>query len=450
MKITPLIIPLIIISSTVFSQSLFEYKRERNDQGSAYSIVNNKLDSYISAGTEDGIPVFVQLDLDGNEIWRRYYFTSGSELSTIVGTSDSCIVASCYNAGKKTISLIKINNNGDSLWTNIYNLNKSYLQVNCIKETYDNGLIITGTQFDDDFHDIFIWKFDSNGDSLWYNAYPGTDNEWGESISVSSDSSYVISGMKWFKTDDRGRDVYLLKVDSVGVLLWDTVFAVKYEDYARSVIVNSEDDIILGATFDRKPTLCKFSEQGTLIWKKDYLKIDEGYINEIIETSLGYAITGYTQNARLFAISTNFYGDILWEKVLYEAGHSYGESLCESSNNSLVIAGVINSANFGNPDYDFYVINFSSEGNHIFTTIENQKLDKLFRIYPIPVNEILNIDYNADDYKTISYTILDLSGKVVLKGSSNEINVEDLKNGTYLIKIVSEKGLISRKFIKTN
>ena len=449
MKIINLLVALIISSSTIFSQSLFEYTREKNGQGFAYSIVNGHDDSYIITGVEDGVPIFVKLDSDGNEIWQRNYLDNGNELRTAVGTSDSCLVASCYNDFEKSISLIKLNNYGDSLWTKEYNLTNYTLGVNCIKETNDNGLIITGTQFDDDYHDIFIWKFNSIGDSLWYKTYSGMDNQWGESIVVCSDSSYVISGMKWFNTNDRDRDVFLFKVDSVGTALWDTIFESKYHDYARSVIVNSENEILFGATFNRKPTLSKLSKDGALIWTKNYLEIDEGYINEIIETSNGYAITGYTQGATLFAISTDFQGDTIWEKVLHEAGHSYGESIYESNSHELVVAGIINSAETGGPDYDFYVVSFDSEGRHTVTSVDYSKSESLLAIYPNPVKDILTLDFQGN-VKIYSFSILDLSGKVVLIGSSKNINMTLLDNGIYFLKVETEKGIITRKILKSN
>jgi hypothetical protein len=71
-----------------------------------------------------------------------------------------------------------------------------------------------------------------------------------------------------------------------------------------------------------------------------------------------------------------------------------------------------------------------------------------FKLYPNPVVSILNVSF---DSKLIdqSYTITDVSGKVLLKGKLNgvesTINVEQLSKGIYYLKIA---GNSSSKFIK--
>ena len=71
-----------------------------------------------------------------------------------------------------------------------------------------------------------------------------------------------------------------------------------------------------------------------------------------------------------------------------------------------------------------------------------------FKLYPNPVVSILNVSF---DSKLIdqSYTITDVSGKVLLKGKLNgvesTINVEQLSKGIYYLKVA---GNSSSKFIK--
>ena len=72
---------------------------------------------------------------------------------------------------------------------------------------------------------------------------------------------------------------------------------------------------------------------------------------------------------------------------------------------------------------------------------------KSVSIYPNPTTEVLNVEVNS---KINSADIYDLSGKLVrnVSVSDNKVNVKDLKNGTYVLKVNTEAGSTSHKFIK--
>ncbi|WP_028121539.1 T9SS-dependent choice-of-anchor J family protein [Epilithonimonas tenax] len=73
---------------------------------------------------------------------------------------------------------------------------------------------------------------------------------------------------------------------------------------------------------------------------------------------------------------------------------------------------------------------------------------KSVSIYPNPTTEILNVNVNS---KINSADIYDFSGKLVRNvtvSADNKVNVKDLKNGTYVLRVNTEAGSTSHKFIK--
>ena len=70
------------------------------------------------------------------------------------------------------------------------------------------------------------------------------------------------------------------------------------------------------------------------------------------------------------------------------------------------------------------------------------------QIYPNPVKDELRI--KNDELRIKSVEILDLSGKTLLSQSSNlsQINVATLASGIYFVKITTDKGIVTRKFVK--
>lgn len=70
---------------------------------------------------------------------------------------------------------------------------------------------------------------------------------------------------------------------------------------------------------------------------------------------------------------------------------------------------------------------------------------QLPQVYPNPTSNILFIKGKTPH----SYRVFDLNGKIILQGiNSQQINVQDLKQGIYLIELNYENGAIRQKFIR--
>jgi uncharacterized delta-60 repeat protein len=74
-------------------------------------------------------------------------------------------------------------------------------------------------------------------------------------------------------------------------------------------------------------------------------------------------------------------------------------------------------------------------------------LDKTLVVYPNPVKDILHLQLN--NFNTIqSVKIYDLQGKIVLQDTKDNLNLSNLSNGLYLIKVITSDGEFTKKFIK--
>ncbi|MEG1022271.1 MAG: M12 family metallo-peptidase [Myroides sp.] len=85
---------------------------------------------------------------------------------------------------------------------------------------------------------------------------------------------------------------------------------------------------------------------------------------------------------------------------------------------------------------------------------EKVALDNL-KIYPNPTTNILNIEFSTTDIEKVKFDIFDLNGrliKTVSQENSNQINqqinVEELQTGTYILVINTGKYTSTHKFIK--
>ncbi len=94
------------------------------------------------------------------------------------------------------------------------------------------------------------------------------------------------------------------------------------------------------------------------------------------------------------------------------------------------------------------ITNFSINSNYCLVLNTNNLDDKnnLVEIYPNPVSNSLNINSNN---RIIKSTIYDITGKIIQSiNSQNRIDVSKLNIGLYLIKIKTDQGEFTQKFIK--
>ena len=80
--------------------------------------------------------------------------------------------------------------------------------------------------------------------------------------------------------------------------------------------------------------------------------------------------------------------------------------------------------------------------------IDDHLLSQSLNLYPNPVKNILNID--SKEFKLTKIEIYSVIGKKMKQFTSNlhKVNVDDLSSGLYLIKVISDKGSYTTKFIK--
>ena len=103
-------------------------------------------------------------------------------------------------------------------------------------EILADGYIVAGHEYQGDgsnLKDIFIAKLDQSGNFVWQNTYGGDEGESARDIEVVGDE-FVIVG----KTDSfgaGGRDIWVLKLDQIGNIIWQNTYG--STDYESPIAV---------------------------------------------------------------------------------------------------------------------------------------------------------------------------------------------------------------------
>ena len=116
---------------------------------------------------------------------------------------------------------------------------------------------------------------------------------------------------------------------------------------------------------------------------------------------------------------------------------------------TLVVGNTIsNSANIYF-DYNFPIV--TNTATSTFSVLQNDtfEFDNYFTIYPNPVDEVLNLN-TKQATEIYSLTIYNLLGQQVqtTTNPTNTVDVSSLKTGNYIVKVVTDKGVSSSKFVK--
>ena len=93
----------------------------------------------------------------------------------------------------------------------------------------------------DDNDDVWLVKTDSQGIMLWNKTYGGSDYERAKSIIASNDGGYVLA-CETRSFGGGGADFWLIKTDSDGVMEWNMTYGGEENEYGGSLVVDNNEN----------------------------------------------------------------------------------------------------------------------------------------------------------------------------------------------------------------
>ncbi|MEA3496054.1 MAG: immunoglobulin domain-containing protein, partial [Bacteroidota bacterium] len=194
-------------------------------------------------GNHGGYDMLIfKTDIGGNVKWLKCIGGSINELCNdilvkgnyiyCVGRTTSSNGDIDTNYGYNDIVIVKLDTNGNMIWTKTYGGNL-FDEASSICSSEDD-LVITGyTSSNNSFidnskgsNDAFIIKIDTGGNILWKKRYGGSSNDGGHSILQTNDNGFLVSGYSNSNDHDVGNnngnsDVWVFKVNNNGEIIWE-------------------------------------------------------------------------------------------------------------------------------------------------------------------------------------------------------------------------------------
>lgn len=398
------------------------------------------------AGGKDVL--LMKVDSAGNCLWAKAFGTSASnEVGNCVEQTidGGYIIASGFphEYGTGTIvdkaTLIKIDSLGSLSWTKTFT-GTSSATGNSVVQTSDGGFVMVGTAVTALGQDVLLIKTDSLGNTLWTKSIDDGENETGYSLAKTQDNGFIISGEA--AIGGSYSDVYLLKVDSLGNAIWSRKYGSPTRDEGVSVFVTSDGGFAVAGTYNINGAagndvyLLKTDASGNILWERTFGFTNSDRGRSVVETSDGgYMVVGFLSGGNTYSyfIKTNSFGNSAGcfqstpvSAFSIENPISSGITLSVSSP-FLSNNGVMYTTYKGNRYIQCY-----SSGT---VDVEEEKNDPEIILYPNPTSDILNIKCSEN---INSYSIYDMLGRKMLNGFGNIVNLQKIQPGIYLLNVIFE------------
>jgi len=438
-------------------------------------------DTLISAGSGD---VYVaKYTSDGNLIWIEQIggaeFDRGNGIAT--DNYNNCVVTGRFDGtatfgdtslisnGYNDIFVAKYDSEGNLLW--VEQAGGTGFDRGIRIKTDDLGnIVVTGrfetTAFFSDTslnsfgsEDIFIAKYDADGNLLWVNQAGGTAIDRGQGIATDVSGNTIVTGRfgdiasfgDTMLTSLGNIDIFVAKYGINGNLLWvqqaggegwDRGLSVETDNLGNIVVTGEFESI---ATFGDTSVISKgyrdifvanYDSDGNLIWveRAGGTDWDCGFGVEIFSSG-NIVVTGVFEDTAFFGdtslTSAGWFdifvaeydagGNLLWVNQAGGGGDDLGESIAIDSAGNIVVSGeFVDTVIFGGTTLvseggqDMFVAKIE----RIIVDVQSQpSLPKefwLYQNYPNPYNPTTTIVYGLRERTNVELKVFDILGREVI------------------------------------
>lgn len=304
--------------------------------------------------------------------------------------------------GYYDIFLTKYDTNGNKLWTKQPGTASDDIAMGVAVDSSGKVFVTgyTGGGLDGNTNqgsmDMFLTKYDTSGTRLWTKQLGTAANDYGRGVAVDSSGNAFVVGDTFGgldgNTNQGSNDIFLAKYDTNGNKLWTKQLGTTTSDEGVAVAVDPDGDIfVTGDTLggldgntnqgNRDMFLTKYDTNGNILWTKQLgtTTLDYG-MGVAVDSSSNAFVTGYTAggidgntnqgNNDMFLTKYDTDGTKLWTKQLGTASFDFGRAVTVDSLGNAFVAGDTEGGIDGNTNQgasDMFLTKYDTDGIKLWT-----------------------------------------------------------------------------------
>ncbi len=232
--------------------------KQTTDGGIIVGAMTHSNDGDVSENNGNSDCWIVKLDGGGSLVWETtiggshydransvHQTEEGNYIMLGVSYSDDGDVSGNYGDGDYWV--VKLDPFGEIIWEQHFGGSDKEAPKE-ILPTVDDGFIVSGNSESSDGNvagnygsiDYWVVKLDANGNVQWENHYGGSKGEFLGSIYQTNDKGFIISGYSYSSDGDVSQnfgdeDVWIVKIDNMGRIIWETSIGGSSGDFAGSI-----------------------------------------------------------------------------------------------------------------------------------------------------------------------------------------------------------------------
>jgi gliding motility-associated-like protein len=193
----------------------------------------------------------------------------------------------------------------------------------CVKQTSDRSYIVAGQTGSNNgnvsgnhggYSDAWIVKLDSLGKIMWQRCFGGTDSDNASSILQTSDGGYIFAGSTESHNGDvtgflGGEDVWIVKLNNLGIIQWQKCLG---GDKVEGLM---ESDGIIACTSDG------------------------GYIITGFSYGNGGQVTGNHGDIDIWVVKVDSLGTLQWENSYGGSIDEYSSAIIQTTDGGYIVTG---------------------------------------------------------------------------------------------------------------
>ena len=224
--------------------------------------------------------ILVRTDVLGKEVWMKTFGGVDDDVGLCIircGTTGFTIsgTTSSFGAGSSDMWLIRVDASGTLMWNKTFG--EDYAdESNSATLCSDGGFLLMGSkQFGSGSQHLWLVRTDSNGNELWNTVFAGSGSQAWSAVECN-DGGFAVIGTD----EDYGdlEDIIFIRVDSNGTLLWTREFggSAVTDSYAGySVIACDDGGFIIGGKFGFRDSgndvwIARTDSEGEIMWSANY------------------------------------------------------------------------------------------------------------------------------------------------------------------------------------